>query len=875
MKTRQPVLLLLIGIIALVGWMLQSVGTGESVGNLIPEAHQEYGEIPRVINSSTVTVESDTGERIEIATEEGAVQKSYDPSLGIPAFIGRVLLPNGNPAIGIEVLAAGIQAFAIYRNQSGEDGRGPATENRYTTNGKGYFAVHEAPREGLRFVLEFKAEGLPTKSMINLPSQPGRTRDLGDIQLAKGFALTGTVMSSSGVPLQGARVVAAEEPDLGTAPYWMLSRLEPLEGVEAISGNNGKFHLPVLPPGRIRVRAEAEGFATEWSAAVFAEDASQMDDLTVMLSPSEVLAGTLLDEKGRPLGNVRIECLPNEQTTRTFETEEDGSFRFDLARGTSRVLLRIQASGYFLVNRWLRNGEHRNFQEVVLRPVPGIKGWVTRPGGAPIQGASIALVPDSRRSDPLTQQPVSTANTGKDGSFDLAVDFDSPTEWRGGYRDFRLVARAEGYTPIATGRFSLREDASSPLGPFRITLEIGREIRGVVVDPSGVALSGARLHLRRLDGGRSNSRLEQALLSNRRDGKIIKQTSSNSEGAFRFAGLPSADFRVEALYSGFSPAESEEIALVNNLQEIFLQLKSPSGIDGQIAGDVSAFGTLRVTATAPGLESLDALVDPEGRFSFDEIYPGSWTLELREVDSRIDEIFRWIGGEPLARLEEVEVAEGGRASAILDLDLAGKANVKGTVFVNGIPLPEFGIYLVARGLDDVGSDPIRSQRSVLEKVRSTSTSQAGAFEVAAIEPGDWWLLVSPPREYPEGVFQGDDNQEGPTGLFRQRVELHPGDTQQIDVHLELAEVRGTAMWERNGETQPVPGGWGVLEPQGQAEGVGRREISIQSSGAFSATFVPFGNWTLRMGTRGWRSRRVPMTIDANLNTVGNVLFKKR
>ena len=83
------------------------------------------------------------------------------------------------------------------------------------------------------------------------------------------------------------------------------------------------------------------------------------------------------------------------------------------------------------------------------------------------------------------------------------------------------------------------------------------------------------------------------------------------------------------------------------------------------------------------------------------------------------------------------------------------------------------------------------------------------------------------------------------------------------------------MWERNGETQPVPGGWGVLEPQGQAEGVGRREISIQSSGAFSATFVPFGNWTLRTGTRGWRSRRVPVTIDANLNTVGNVLFKKR
>ena len=865
MLKRRPVLLLLLGTLALVAWILQSVLPGSGLEDPDSSASVSHGDVPVASDQPGVTITYGEEGRVEITGGNPSTDRRFDPSLGVPAFLGRLLLPNGNPAVGAEVLATGIRGFAIYRDPNAEEA--PAAENSYTTDEEGRFAVHEAPRDGLRFVLEFRAEGFPRKSMVNLPAQPGRTRDLGDIQLALGFALKGTVRSSSGVPIQGARVVAAEEPDMGTLSNWMLSRLQPLEDVEALSAADGGFSFPVLPPGRIRVRAEAEGFAPEWSASVFGEDGSRMDELTVLLSPSEVLAGILLDDKGNPVARMPIRIDPEGQTRRTLKTDQEGAFRFDLARGTTDVRLRIQAPGFFLLERRFRQGEHRNFHELVLESLPSLDGWVTGPTGAPIDGAFVSMVGHSGRRDPLTSKPILEGNSGKDGSFSLPLDCKGQFSSR-----YRLVARAEGFSPATGPIFSLLEGQSAPLGPFRISMEKGGEIRGVVVDPSGQTLSEARVHLRRLTGGGSSRRLQFPGV--RRSGTILEQVNTDSEGKFAFTGLAAADFRLEAYFPGFSPAESDEISLVGLLQEVFLRLKTSSGIDGKVTGNLDSFGTLRVTAVSPGSNTLDALVDPEGRFTFDAIAPGPWTLELREVDSGIDTVFRWGGGEPLARLEDLEVGEGSRALAVLDLDLEGRAGIHGQVFVNGNPLPEFGVYLVARGLGNVGGDPIRTQRTVLERIRSTSTDHSGNFQIGAVNPGDWWLLISPPREWPNGVFWDRDERDGPTGLHRQRVELLPGDLRQIDIHLELGEVRGTAIWTQEGRTGPVPGGWGRLEPLNGIEGVGSKEVRIRGNGSFQVSAVPAGSWTLRLGTRGWRSKRQSLSVESNLNEVGDILLEE-
>lgn len=779
-----PVLLVLLAAAGL--WVV--FGSGDDSTD--PTTTKDPSEDPALIEAGSLDGSAgggDAGQRTDLVDDPGTSSENGDAlataATILPSFFGIVLDEAGVPIADVEIRAYGLVGWAA--NWDGDESK-LAVQWETTTDTSGRFALPATPRDRLRFLIEFAHADYAEASSSNQPAGVGRSRDLGVITMGPGFTVEGMVFDQHGTPLAAAQVTPYRDSDT-----FRFSNLKPDQRPlqePVLTDDEGMFRLENLPQRAVRLQASASHHFAAWSSSVNGKHGESVEGLEIQLGSARQGFGVVFGEHRAPLIDARIVVTTQSQDLSgqgrgTTETTSDAQGRFEIAlpEEADRMTVTVGAEGYWVVERKLKEDDLKGAMEFELAPVAPLQGLVVNASGQPLEGATVRLV-ENRQGQVNPRDMVANAETltGEDGSFTLTPNLRNA--WGG---RFTVYAWDDAHAPGASAMFRLRGADRYKAPDLNLILVAGYQASGTVVDPSGNPLAKARVHLRKLRKPRRNA--FGAEPGTQRGGDIFAHASTDAEGKFAFTGLSEGDYRIEAFYPGFSPVDSDDFGLVDTDYVARLQLHEASGIAGIVEGPIDRFRQLRVTANAPGLDPLDANVAADGTFSFEEIMPSHWNLQLRDADQESSGMaFAWGNTEALARLDGLEVPPGATVPATLQMDLSGRSGVTGTAKMNGEPAADYAVFVLPQMSGGLGADDPFGGRNLTRQMRVATTDYAGRYSLAALPSGDFWVILCRPGTFPDNLHGGDS--AGPSGLQRRDVLLRNGTDATVDFDVQVGDL---------------------------------------------------------------------------------------
>ncbi|MGB0685939.1 MAG: carboxypeptidase-like regulatory domain-containing protein, partial [Planctomycetota bacterium] len=288
------------------------------------------------------------------ATDPTGGDELAEAAASLHAFSGFVVDLEGRP-----LASASVRALGFTRWNDRDDSRA-LVEWEAETAADGSFQL-PTPRDNLFFTLEVRAAEHAPRELRNQRASPGRTRDLGEIRLDRGFTLSGQVVDPRGLPVAEARVQAYRDPQHPRGAEALLG-LPPLEGFEAVTDREGNFTLALLPQGAIRLRAEAEGYFESWSGIASAIPDTEAAGMVIHLREGARVFGVVLDQGRRPVAGARVQVESRGSAlddTYRVETEaaDDGSFTLTVPGAFDRITLTAASDGFFVERRRLRESQ--------------------------------------------------------------------------------------------------------------------------------------------------------------------------------------------------------------------------------------------------------------------------------------------------------------------------------------------------------------------------------------------------------------------------------------------------------------------------------------------------------------------------------------
>lgn len=600
------------------------------------------------------------------------------PTLPGDTFTGRVLDAAGRPVADAQLtfvpdvptlaalgLAPEATADGEYRRpverlagtRTGVDGRFEFAVPRTEIAPPARF-THEARR----WLLARHAAHAP--AAIELPAAAGEAWP-GDIVLpAPAAALTGRIVDELGQPVAGVRVRVQPQhaSEAHGAPTWSehLSGDGTLELVRMEldvrpSDAEGRFALAGLAPGRVKARLERAGHAARLLGDIVLEPAGTRDLGTLVLPRGRTLAGLVRDERGQPVPGATLIVV-------------DGFISPDLGHES------LHAAGSMLLADDLYRGQRARRQL-----------------------------------------------TGADGRFAFA-GLQSPA--------VALLGAAPGFEPVL-------QPALDPAAPAEVELRRAGAITVRLVDGGifGGVPEDARI-LRVVRVWRSTSGGYELLGVD----PLVVLEHDVERATWRVIGLCETQLAVEVAADGYAtellplPADGREVEGVARLE-----LRPGGVIEGRLVDPLGRplAGLVCTLRHAPRRHDTrrDLLPDPqplladagvsavrsdaEGRWRFDGLVPGLWTVALADR-----------GGVSL----EVDLAQGARRDIgdLLVPPASGSARITGEV----------------RDQDGQAMAGVRVEGwHVAQGRRRTLTDAAGRFALADLAPGEWSLMageVAPP-----------------------------------------------------------------------------------------------------------------------------------
>ncbi len=251
----------------------------------------------------------------------------------------------------------------------------------------------------------------------------------------------------------------------------------------------GTYTLDGLTPSWVWLVAAAPGYfwnnASSLIPELVPEKGASRSAPALALVASGALAGTVVDEEGRPLAGVRIRGLAagGEGETEWFRasTSAQGRFRVSsLGEGSYALILSRPGFAAERKNVSLAPGERRTDLRFLLRPGRAAAGLLVDEDGEPVAGAEVELVRSVTAAraiddEALAEDRLFQATTGSDGRFQLG---DLPAGW------FELNIRHRDFQSLREKALELPREASvEDLGTF--VLKRGAALEGRVRDPSG------------------------------------------------------------------------------------------------------------------------------------------------------------------------------------------------------------------------------------------------------------------------------------------------------------------------------------------------------------------------------------------------------
>ncbi len=259
--------------------------------------------------------------------------------------------------------------------------------------------------------------------------------------------------------------------------------------------------------------------------------------------------------------------------------------------------------------------------------------------GNPIEGATLAA---TERPDDSMRFQIEVRGSSEDGFEASAVtdeDGRVSLEVPAG-TSLQLEARGEFWAPIKHDLAALTPSEVIDLG--KLTLTVGDNLVGRVLDPSGKPFAGASIGL------------EESGSSLMRGSSVHRKAVSDENGYFRIGGLPTGKYRVLARAAGFAAAELDPLIIPGTGRDVEVSLAMSEGrvvrgtivdLDGKpiVGASVSPqmrFDSLGISFGPPDDEndganqptrrdSSAALTDSQGNFSLGGLDEQDSTLTVR------------------------------------------------------------------------------------------------------------------------------------------------------------------------------------------------------------------------------------------------------
>ena len=420
---------------------------------------------------------------------QGVPRKPVDLVLGPAAgrLAGRVLGPGGEAIPQAEVLLERV---------GGRHGA-PSPLTRLAVAGDGTF-VDEGLEPGARTLHVFAPGFAPWHGTVGI--EAARTREL-VVQLGSGAVVAGRVLDAGGKPVVGAQVQCRR------TEVQVLPRRAHDHG--CVTDEDGRFRLEDLSGGRLQVVVAHRGKALV--ETVLSSVPGRVHWLDLRAEAPAWLEGTLVDERGQPLGGLSVRTRHTAGGPQHLASPLDGSFRLERPPGAP-VYLTVFEKRQRVAGRWILPGE----QDPVLtvpdgaRPGSGLTGRLLGPDGAVPGGASLRLDPIAPGAAP---RPPKRVPLEVDGSFaveDLPPgEYHASAVWAGTVQAVfggrvRLAPRSEAelgtWTLEPTGTLDLEVACGAGRAPETLAWRV-LDTRGVEVHRADGRTFGAGAWRLELPGG--------------------------------------------------------------------------------------------------------------------------------------------------------------------------------------------------------------------------------------------------------------------------------------------------------------------------------------------------------------------------------------
>lgn len=356
----------------------------------------------------------------------------------------------------------------------------------------------------------------------------------------------------------------------------------------------GRFEIPDLPPGPVRVLAEAPGYALTESAEMVLNDGQTLSDVLIDLSPAGTLAGTVNDVTGAPLAGVELVLDGPAGRARRIQSQADGAFTFTgVPEGESRIIARANGYAEATIDGLLVAPNEVTNADIVMEKIAGGFGRVFDRNG-PVNRAFIFAANQPR--------PASTAS---DGSFKI------------------LVAQATEIEVVSPHHQSKRLTVT-PGSQTDVELMPGGTARGRVVDAAGQAVSQAQVTVNWFQAdGRAPYNASIFPI----------QTVNASDGSFEVGPLRPGRYTLAARSGSSTMGESSTFEIKGGSDVAGLRIELPIGavVTGYVsdeAGNPIPRARVEFFEAFARFATPSSLTDAEGRFRIEGVPPGRRSLRV-------------------------------------------------------------------------------------------------------------------------------------------------------------------------------------------------------------------------------------------------------
>ncbi len=540
----------------------------------------------------------------------------------------------------------------------------PALESvREQTDSEGKVTMSNLPPGSALLVAS--APGYAKSSILVSIPRNADTLTLQRFSLVPGVKVSGTVVDNEGKPVANAKLIAHDN----SALFGVENPKK--DGVS--SNKDGKFELPAVPSGAMRLHASHDDFAPSSTEIIHVGD-TPLSDIEVVMSEGGIISGSVVSLSGDKVAwaTVRIVAggdTPSRSVNRQLIADENGKFS---ASGLPLEELLLQASSEEASSKaididLLAKTKESNLK-VTLDVEGTISGVVVDEEGQPIAEAQVQATADFWKGADLKRMTVngsSFATTNGDGEFHFRGLSDSMFQLRASRSLGEASARLQTPTKAKTGDTNIRITIASPgsiTGTIQTSDGTAPEIAVVSIrNAASASVIEGKFSLADIPAGKYELTIKGPSFATKHVGNILVTTSETTE-LETIVVEKGRVVRGQVVDSSGSAVSGAKVVLSGRIISDGKNL-TPQSLGDSVAGQ----GELR-----------QAISDDNGKFALAGLGSKQWFVVADHPD-----FGRSIG---------VDVPKGTQDTQV-DLPLLATGSVAGRVSINGVGKPGVPVLL--------------------------------------------------------------------------------------------------------------------------------------------------------------------------------------